>query len=80
MFGPRTGLLGQFAQGGGHQVFALVDPALRHLPPVAFLVVDAAADEDLAVGVDQHDSDAGAVAEFVHVLSCLNLRAARASA
>ena len=59
MLRARTGFFGQFAQRSIPEVFALVDTALRHLPPVAFLVVDPAADENLAVRIHQHHAHAG---------------------
>ena len=59
----HPGFLVQFAQGCGAQVFAFVDPALRHLPGIAFAVVDPLADEDETVGVDEHDADAGPVGQ-----------------
>jgi hypothetical protein len=56
--------LAQFAPGGGDQIFALVDPALRHLPEIALAVVDPPADEDVSIGIDQHDADAGTIGKF----------------
>ncbi len=66
MFCLHAGFLCEFAQRRNAHVFAFVDPALGHLPPVAFLVVDPPPDEYQPVSVDQHHTDAGAVAEFVH--------------
>ena len=67
MLGPGAGFFTQLAQGGIPQVFALIDAALGHLPPVAFLVVDAAADEHLAIAIHQHHPHAGSVPEFAHL-------------
>ena len=61
LVGGQACFLAQFAQHRRVQVLAIVDTALRHLPAVAFAVVDALADEGLAVRVDQHHADAGAV-------------------
>ena len=41
-------------------VFAFVDAALRHLPAFDGLV-DALADKDLALAVEQHHADAGPI-------------------
>ena len=55
----------------------LVDPALRHLPRLK-TVIDALADEHLAVAVEEHDARAGAIGQgfgvdglHVRVLSVL---------
>src|SRR5439155_16885707 len=57
-------LLRELAQRGLARRLALVDAALRHLPVLADRV-DALADEDLALGVHQHDADIGAVEGIV---------------
>ncbi len=76
------GFFPQLAQGCGAQVFALVDPALRHLPVDSAFVrlttrVDPAADKGQASGVDQHDADAWTVgkvgkriAHAAHLVDC----------
>src|SRR5580658_7253192 len=56
-----TGLFLELAQGRLARRLALVDAALRHLPIVAFHV-DAAADEDTLLRVEQHHAHAGAIA------------------
>src|SRR5690348_5132371 len=61
MPGRRARLLAQLAQQRLVRILARVDPALRHLPEVAFAVVDPLADERLALTIDQHHPDAGAV-------------------
>src|SRR5690606_35401866 len=56
----RADLLLQLAQRRGARVLAFVDAALRHLPSLGTLV-DAAADEDEVVIVDQQDTDAWSI-------------------
>src|SRR5258708_1531459 len=65
-FREELGLVGadlllELAQRRRARCLAAVDAALRHLPVVAGHV-DAAADEDAVLRVEQHDADAGAVA------------------
>ena len=52
----------QMPQGGLARGFALVDPALRHLPGGTG-VVDALAGKDQPVGVDQHHACAHAIGQ-----------------
>src|SRR6185312_2378820 len=56
-----AGLFPELAERGVSRRLAPVDAALRHLPRFFFLV-DAAADENLAVAVQQHDADAPPIA------------------
>jgi len=51
----------QFATGGGLQVLAVVDAALRELPVPRLGRVSAAAEPDLAGRVEQDDPDVGAI-------------------
>src|SRR5690606_32551843 len=72
MLGAYADFFTCLADRRGFDILAFVNPALRHLPPVAFPVVDALADEDLAFAVDQHDADAGPVLgwiAFVHTVA-----------
>src|SRR6185369_16301706 len=59
--GLDPGFLFQFAQGRALDVLARIDAALRHLPRVALLVVDALSDEHEPVAIDEHDANAGAI-------------------
>ena len=68
MFGLDPGFLPQLAQGGVVQRLAVVDPALRHLPEIAFSIVDPLTDERMAVAVDKHHANAGAVGQVVKIL------------
>ena len=60
------GFFPQFTQRRFAQVFAIVDPALGHLPEIAALGrlaagVDPLADEDLAGRIDKHHAHAGTI-------------------
>jgi hypothetical protein len=57
----HAGFLAQFAAGGGLEVLAVIDAALRELPVVRRDGVAAAAVPDPAVAVEQDDADIGAI-------------------
>src|SRR5690606_31041738 len=70
VLGPRADFLAELAKHRRVDILAVVDAALRHLPPVAFAVVNPLADESLAPCVDQHHADAWAIGKgiaWVHV-------------
>jgi len=64
-------LLGQLATGGGFQVLARIDPALRELPQMSqrrrmllarMDVIDRATSQpNQAIDIEQHDSDVGPI-------------------
>jgi hypothetical protein len=58
----HAGFLLQFAERRDQRVLALVDPALRHLPGLQ-LGIEPLADKDMAVGVEQQHTDAGAIGQ-----------------
>src|SRR6185369_10082126 len=66
--GADRGFLRKLAQRRIARIFALIDAALRHLPPlpVAFGVgyVGAPADPHEAIAIEQHDADAGPIARL----------------
>jgi hypothetical protein len=57
----HAGLLAQFAAGGGLDVLALVDAALRELPVVRRRGVATPAVPDAAVAVEKDDADIGPI-------------------
>ena len=63
-------LLLELAKRGRPRLLAVVDPALRHLPRVVF-IIDAKAHEHLALAVEEHDADPAAISivPFGHALS-----------
>ena len=63
-----AGLLFQLAQRGFTGRFALVDAALRHLPgegAAGIDLLDAVADPDKTIAIDEHDTDARPVGQTV---------------
>ncbi len=56
----------QFAQRSVTRGFAVIDTPLRHLP-IFPRRINAAADEDQTVGVQQHDPDTGAIGTGIGV-------------
>src|SRR6185312_8454545 len=56
-----AGFFLELAKRGVARRLAPVDPALRHLPRFFFLI-DAAADKNLAIAIQQHDADAPPIA------------------
>src|SRR5215467_3499424 len=59
----RAGFFFELAESRGARIFALVDPALRHLPSLERLI-DALADENVPVAIEQHDADAGTIGKL----------------
>jgi len=57
---PRADFLAHLPKAGLHHRFAMINPALRHLPGFG-AVVDPAAGKQHVVGIQQEDADTGAI-------------------